>query len=157
MSTFDLQELIDLIEAEKEIKFDDPESKKNNLEYDLITSSVIKEKCQDKVYAQHLYAALCNNDFVKNDILPLLKEEHWNCSWRYAGGIIADIIGKGDYIDWYCSGMFHSTPADEEFINELSLEEQITTKENNAFVGEGVVTEEIKKDLFDLGWLVVQQ
>ncbi len=49
-------------------KFDNPESRINNLEYDLLTTDWILEKTrQSEVYAQNLYASMCNRDFVKND------------------------------------------------------------------------------------------
>jgi hypothetical protein len=69
---------------------------------------------------------LCNNRFFYGD-------KEWTCSWRHAGGIIADMLEKGDYIDWYCSGIGHNT---------------------NGYVGEGFVTDEIRLDLLKLGWTV---
>jgi len=116
------------IEKEK-----DPKWQKNNLEYDLRTTDWILKKVRDsKTYAQHLYAALCNNDFIKNDVWPILQEYTWCCSWRYAGGIVADMREQGDYIDWYLSGY----GAEDKWVQE------------------GEVTDEIIEDLFKLGWLV---
>jgi hypothetical protein len=89
-------------------------------------------------YAQNLYAALCNNNFTKNDVWPILKEKRWSCSWRYAGGIIARMTEKGDYMDWYCTGIF----------------------DNNTIIGtvpEGEITEEIHNDLLKLGWIVTTE
>ena len=81
-------------------KWDDPESRKDNMEYDLLTTDWILEKVRSsKVYAQNLYCAMCNNDFIKREMWPLLKEQTWSCSWRYAGGIIANMRQQGDYID----------------------------------------------------------
>ena len=71
-----------------------------------------------------MYAALCNNDFIKLDLWSILKERKWSCSWRYAGGIIAHMRQEGDYIDWYCTG------------------------------DEGIVTGEIKEDFKQLGWTI---
>ena len=83
----------------------DPEWQKNNLEWTLRTTDWILAKVRtDDTYAQRLYATLCNNDFVPPDVWKVLKNETWSCSWRYAGGIVADMQEKGDYIDWYCSG-----------------------------------------------------
>ena len=66
--------------------------KKNNLEYDLRSTEWICNKAKaSETYAQNIYAALCNQDWQKNDIWPLLKGETYSCSWRYAGGIVADI------------------------------------------------------------------
>ena len=81
----------------------DPEWQKNNLEYDLRTTEWVIEKVKSSdTYAQNLYAALCNNQFIQlENSWDILKEKYWHCSWRYAGGIIADIQEKGDYIDWY--------------------------------------------------------
>ena len=80
--------------------------KENSMEYAIKNSAWMCEKIKSSdIYAQNLYAALCNNEFQKIDVLPILKDERWSCSWRYAGGIIADIQEKGDYIDWYCSGI----------------------------------------------------
>lgn len=101
-----------------------------NLEYDLRSSPEILNKARNsKVYSQNLYAALCNNRFFYGD-------KEWSCSWRYAGGIIADILQEGDYIDWYCSGI-GSDP-----------------EKTAGYVGEGFATEEIKLDLAKLGWIV---
>ena len=58
-----------------------------------------------------------NNRFFYGD-------KEWTCSWRMAGGIVADIIKDGNYMDWYCSG------------------------------NESVVTDEIKLDLMIMGWTV---
>jgi len=97
---------------------------KADLEYDLFKTDWIVHKCQNDKYAQNLYAALCNNRFFKND-------EEWTCSWRGAGGIVADLRNKGeDYIDWYCSGM----------------------SDIEGYLPEGEVSSEIANDLLNLGW-----
>ena len=107
-------------------KFDDPQSRIRNMEYDLLTTDWILEKVRaDEAYAQNLYAAMCNNGFIKLDVIPILKQEEWSASWRYAGGLVAEIRNKGeDYMDFYCSG------------------------------NEGHVTSEITHDLLNLGWVV---
>lgn len=119
-------------------RFDDPSSRIDNLEYDLLTTDWICKKVRDsKTYAQNLYAALCNQDFVKLEVINILKEDTWSCSWRHAGGIIADMREEGDYIDWYCSG--------------------IRDMYDNGYVPEGHVTDEIRSDLTKLGWMVFNQ
>ena len=109
----------------------------NNMEYDLRSTDWILEKVKGSdVYAQNLYAAMCNRDFRKIDVMEILKGSTWHCSWRYSGGIIADMREEGDYIDWYCSGI--RDPDD-----------------SSGYVGEGMVTPEIRDDLERLGWLVL--
>jgi hypothetical protein len=135
-------------------KFEDPADRIENMEYDLLTTDWILEKVRESdIYAQNLYAAMCNRDFIKHDVMPILKNQRWSCSWRYAGGIVADMQQQGDYIDWYCSGIKQLSPTEEEF-QKLSLEEQARAKELDARVPESVVTDEIRKDLFRLGWVV---
>lgn len=129
-------------------KFDDPDNCKNNMEYDLVTTDWILEKVRaSEVYAQNLYAAICNNDFQKREMWPILAEQTWSASWRYAGGIIADMRQEGDYIDWYCSG-----------IRGPLLDSDVTNENLNikGYVGEGVVTDEIRNDLFKLGWIILE-
>ena len=138
----DYLNLFDEIATSHLHKFDDPESHKNNLEYDLLTTDWILEKVRSRDdYAQHLYAAMCNTEFQKLDVMPILKEERWSCSWRYAGGIVADMREKGDYIDWYCSGIGGYDKNDPNKAGQ--------------YVGEGAVTDEIRADLKKLGWLVI--
>jgi hypothetical protein len=121
-----------------------PEWQKNNLEYDLrSTDWILKKVRASDSYAQNLYAAMCNMQFQKVDVWPLLKSETWSCSWRHAGGIIADMQEKGDYIDWYCSGIGEG----------LGNGDNDGTK---GYVPEGSVTEEIEKDLKTLGWIPVE-
>jgi hypothetical protein len=101
---------------------------KPSLENDLLNSEYIKNKCKTSdIYSQNLYAAMANNLFYKND-------EEWSCSWRYAGGVLADIRNVGEsYIDWYCSGIGSS---------------------HDGYVGESCITDEIRSDLLELGWTI---
>jgi hypothetical protein len=94
------------------------EFNKPDLEYDLINNDTIVSKCiHSEIYCRDLYGALCNNRFFCGD-------NEWTCSWRMAGGIVADILRNGDYMDWYCSG------------------------------NESEVTDEIRLDLLRLGWTI---
>lgn len=132
----------------------DPEWQKNNMEYDLRSSEWMVAKVRaSEAYAQNLYAAMCNRDFRKNEVWSQLKDQTWSCSWRYAGGIIADMRGEGDYIDWYCSGI---QGMDDDQFQDLDAEskERYLYMKNN-FVGESVVTDQIREDLFKLGWIVL--
>ena len=98
-----------------------------NLADDLQNNQSICEKTiAFNWYAKDLYRALCNNQWRKREVMPLLRDERWGCSWRFAGGIVADIRQEGDYMDWYCSG------------------------------SEGTVTKEIEKDLLAAGWELVK-
>ena len=111
-----------------EHRFDDEDAREHNLEWDILNCEWMVEKiCTSNEYAQHLYAAFCNNEFQKLDLLPILKNQTWGCSWRSAGGIIAEIRQQGDYMDWYCSG------------------------------NESMVTDEIREDLKKIGWIVVDE
>lgn len=110
---------------------------KSNLEKELIDTDWVLYKCTiNNVYCQNLYAALCDNIFIKNDC-------EWFTSWRNAGTIVSNLIkyderhftdsnATGDYLDWYCSGASAgSIPG---------------------YVDEGFVTSEISNDLLNLGW-----
>ena len=134
----------------------DPEWQKDNMEYDLRSTQWIIDKTKaDDVYAQHLYASMCNKDFTKNDVWPILTEKKWSCSWRHAGGIIADMQEKGDYIDWYCSGIRDNKILDDDEYQALTKEQQESYIQCKKFVPESVVTDEIREDLLKLGWIVV--
>jgi hypothetical protein len=92
-------------------------------------------------YAQNVYAAMCNMRWQPLEIMPILRDEYWSCSWRSAGGAVAKLIGHGDYMDWYCSGIqdFSGDHADPRF-------------NGGGFVPEGEVTDEIREDFATLGW-----
>ena len=102
-----------------------------DLEKDLLNSDTVAQKCiSSDVYAQNLYAALCNNKFFYKD-----NANAWSCSWRYSGGIVSQLVDtNGDYLDYYCSGA--------------------VAGETKGYLSEGTVSEEIKNDLLSLGWTV---
>lgn len=98
-----------------------------SLEHDIRNSPLICKKIIDSVeYSTDLYSALCNNVFQKMELMPMLVDNTWSCSWRYAGSIIASIRDEGNYLDWYCSGK------------------------------EGNITEEILNDITHLKWKVIE-
>ena len=141
-----LEEYIEMFKTWKqqdEANLVDSAWQKNNMEYDLRSSEWMCANARaSDTYAQNLYAAMCNNDFQKLDVVPILKEETWSCSWRHSGGVIADMLGKGDYIDWYCSG-----------IGDGLGNGDVTGVKG--YVPEGCITDEIRNDLQRLGWVVV--
>ena len=93
------------------------------MDMDICQCKWIVEKVRaDDRYAKKLYGAMCNIRWQYQDIMPILKDKWWTVSWRSAGGIVADIRGEGDYLDWYCSG------------------------------NEGRVDPEIEEDLAAIGW-----
>ena len=141
------EELFDLfanVKLMKNLRQNDPEWQKCNMEHDLLTTDWILKKVRESdSYAQNLYAAMCNMQFQKLEVMPILKNELWSASWRYSGGIIADMRESGDYLDWYCSGIGEGLGnGDPEGVK--------------GYVPEGIVTDEIKEDLKQLGWTPVE-
>ena len=113
-----------------------------DLEEDLWRSDLFLNKIRTRDdYAQNVYAALCNMRWQPLDVIPILKDEYWSCSWRAAGGLVARLRKTGDYMDWYCSGIqdFSADHADPRF-------------NGGGFVAEGEVTDEIREDFATLGW-----
>ena len=108
-----------------------------NLERDIrSTDWIITKVRQQEIYAQNLYAALCNNEYAPRDVWGILKNIHWDCTWRYAASLVAEIREDDSYIDWYCSGTGF---AGTDF---------------TGFVEESYVTEEIESDFNQIGWLL---
>jgi hypothetical protein len=140
--------------AEKLMKEADEKWEANNLEAEFRSTDWILAKARaSESYAQNIYAALCNNQFVK---LDGSSTEPWSCSWRYAGGIVADMREEGDYIDWYCSGIYNPMTGDE--IAELTPEQHDRYMNvQSKFVNESVITDEIAADLATLGWVAVKE
>ena len=98
-----------------------------DLETDMACSNIMA-KVYDDTYAQELYAALCNMHWCKKDVMTILTEDYWSVTWRTAGGIVADFRAHWydeDYTAWYCSG------------------------------NEGTVSDRVKADLADLGWVPI--
>jgi hypothetical protein len=90
-----------------------------DLEAEMKKDAIVAAYLKDVEIAKDFYRALCNMRWKKKDWLTphdmtvaRLKGDEpgvWSCSWRYAGGIIADIRNlhyntTEDYMDFYCSG-----------------------------------------------------
>ena len=129
-------ELLKLPTCERFVSLD------RDLGQDLWRSDEFLDKIRTRdEYAQNVYAALCNMRWQPLDVIPILKDEYWSCSWRAAGGLVAGFRNTGDYLDWYCSGIqdFSSDEADPRFVG-------------GGYVAEGAVTDEVLEDFKILGW-----
>lgn len=90
-----------------------------NLLRNIQDSDNIKSKMRNsRDYCERFYGTLCNNELMYGDYVT-------GYSWRATGGLIADILGEGDYMNWYCGGR------------------------------EGAIDEEVQDDLNSIGWRVV--
>lgn len=112
---------------------------KLNFQKTIARTDWLLEKIQNnREYAVDLYRALCNNDLINKqsgresiesaDALKQLIEDgfYQSFSWRSAGDVVAELRDcKEDYLDFYCSG------------------------------GEGIVSEQVRNDLDQIGWIVV--
>jgi hypothetical protein len=111
-----------------------------NLERDVrATDWIVRKIRKQEIYAQNFYAALCNNQYQPRDVWGILSNISWDCSWRYAANLVAEIREDDSYIDWYCSGTGFSGT------------------DFTGFVEESYVTEEIESDINNIGWLVTQK
>ncbi len=84
------------------------------LPFEEAISIVVKDKIlADETIGEDVWGALSNVTWVdKNG--EECNDGH-GYSFRGAGSLIAKIFGKGDYMDWYCSG---NTGAIPEFLQE---------------------------------------
>lgn len=120
----------------------------HSLDFDLVQcDSIVAKVRANRIYAQNLYAALCNTEWQEQDAWEVLKGHTWSCTWRTAGAIVADIRQSGDYMDWYCSGSMTSHPDDD--LGTASY------KTRRGFRSEGDVSPEIARDLAEIGWHLV--
>jgi hypothetical protein len=98
-----------------------PVSDAPNLERDFAISDRIRGLIRSDVFAVLLYGALCNTTWRHK-----ATGATWHCSWRGAGGIVAELRGEGCYMDWYCSS------------------------------GEGLVDEQVLAEIDTLGWALAE-
>jgi len=81
---------------------------------------------KDIDFAKDVYKALCNTQWREAD-----GSYVYGCTWRYAGGLIAEIRNRGEtYLDFYLSGR----------------EGQVTPKVERIFNGLGWVKEPYKEE-----------
>lgn len=102
----------------------------------IANKKMLKKIRNNELYAQNLYAGLCNNVFQKSSGYGV----DWHRSWRFIASTIATLRNQGDYLDFYCTG-----------ISELP-EDDLMQKSHKCYVRESVLTEEILSDLQSLGW-----
>ena len=102
----------------------------------LIGSDFFREKCvKSDLYAQNLYAALCQNLFVeKQDVFSIIQQDGASVSWRQAGNIVGTFRGE-TYLQYYCSGMSNT----------------------QGYKQEGEVSDEVRADFDNAGWLIIQR
>lgn len=101
-----------------------------NLFRDVIDSQTIKNKMRaSKDYCKRFYAAMCNTDLYKAG-----SAGEYGFSWRSAGGLVADILGEGDYLDWYCSG--NEGYVDNEISDDLNAIGWVAISDDEVFVSD---------------------
>lgn len=67
-----------------------------NLEGALKADPGFMARVKDLDFAKAVYSAFCNREWINGE------GKRWSCSWRYAGGLVAEARGEGeDYLDFY--------------------------------------------------------
>lgn len=66
----------------------------------IITNKLGSRMKRSKKFSNNVYACLCNIIWYNSS-----TNDIYSCSWRYAGGLVAEIRNIGeDYLDFYCTG-----------------------------------------------------
>jgi hypothetical protein len=85
----------------------------------------------DLVFAQNVYAAICNNDLI-----DLATGDDYGMTWRAAASFVAHLRNLAGvefdetYLTWYCSGMV----------------------DIDGWVEEGAITDDVRLAFKTLGW-----
>lgn len=115
-----------------------------NKSVDDLISDILKIssfKSVDYRYCQNLYAALCDNDLVQNDSISIIMESTVVVTWRTSSDIVSGLLApESIYLDFYLSGMIYADESPEAM--------------KAGFVQEGTITDEIRADLLQVGWLI---
>ena len=94
-----------------------------SLEWD-IGEDWMRKKLENREYAEKVYNALCNTQWENVE-----TKEVFHCSWRYAGGIVANNRRFGeDYMDFYATGGEGSL--DTEVVRDFAMLGWINTYES---------------------------
>jgi hypothetical protein len=112
---------VDEPEADLPLEFAECKPIRPDLERDLGLSPRIRGLVRSELFAALLYGSLCNTTWRHAETGTL-----WRCSWRQAGGIVAELRCEGSYLDWYCS------------------------------MGEGLVDDQVLGEIEALGWGLVE-
>ena len=89
----------------------------------------VKDRLMDNIFAQEVYAAICNNVWRSLED----PDETFSCTWRYAGGLVAEVRDNDeDYMNYYCSGM--GVKSDHE-------------------AQEGFISSNVRQLFMDIGWV----
>lgn len=101
-------------------------------------------KSHDFNYCQRLYAALGNNIIVRHNAADIIAQNYVKYSWRASASLVAKFRSraiKSDYTDFYIAGYN---------IDELNA------FNHNMPLAEGIISDDIRADLLELGWLITE-
>lgn len=80
-----------------------------------LLKKIFSEQVKEEDFARKLYDCLCNTIWFNKHTGDI-----YSCSWRYAGGLVADLRNVGeDYIDFYCNGFSGEGAYHEEIYSGL--------------------------------------
>ena len=102
-----------------------------DLECDLYNMLEIQTNIKDDLFAAALYVSMCNMQWQHKEnselglhtLLTTDRDDHWSCTWRYSGTIVADLRNKfyhkhevETYLDWY---PMNGNPKGQKLIYEI--------------------------------------
>lgn len=84
----------------------------SNLENCLMKDDEFLQKIQDLKFAHAAYLTFCNREWING------TGDRWSCSWRYAGGLVAQARNVGEsYLDFYLRDLLtpELEPVEEDY------------------------------------------
>lgn len=128
----------------------DVNSNNLTLKQDLLASELFKQRVKNsRVYSQHVYAALCENVWCRNNVFDILREQGCSYSWIEASAIVSELRDDIDHgVNYYYkSGINPFTVGSDDLLKRV---------EDNLWMKEGTIDNQVLKDLFELGWILLK-